>query len=447
MNPLRFVTSSLLLIITVFSGMANGDPVIRFSSISSAANPEPLSISEISIVGEKLRVTHVNGYNCFDVTYELQNNSDKDFPEIHYGFPVDYFINDSEETVKFVSDGISESDYEGGWHENLIKDVSFTFDGSPLDFHASKESVREAGYVVDDYYCDSLYQEGINRRWFYTLFSMAPRSKAMLNVRYMVYAQSTTSMYAIIDGLDSYMPENSYCQMSRLKRFMSGSFTILYNFSPAKHFGDGKSFPIDLTIDLSNLDDLWISKQLDGKGYDGTWYHANMIKEYISGTPAAEIPPLQFICNYNPAKTVDKLNDLLSPFIIPESEYETEQSEDGITVNFSHPTLITDILFHADSLATSAVNLCIQYADGTTHTSDFKRHGNYEVTEGFPSIITLITHDNYQLYKGTPEDTTNLTSKPKPEKIKSITLTTRQKKDSPITIPANLRFLDVKPLP
>lgn len=135
----------LLLIVFLAIGLlayANGDPVAKFSSINRIANPEPLSISEISIVHEQINITHVDGYNCFDVTYTFKNDSDKDFPEFHYGFPIDYLVADEQEAYQFTSDYISESIAEVGWNEKLIKDIVFTFNGEVLPFHSSKESVR-----------------------------------------------------------------------------------------------------------------------------------------------------------------------------------------------------------------------------------------------------------------------------------------------------------------
>lgn len=61
--------------------LANGDPVVEFSSINRVANPEPLSISEISITREIVNISHVGSYNCFDVTYTFKNESDKISPK------------------------------------------------------------------------------------------------------------------------------------------------------------------------------------------------------------------------------------------------------------------------------------------------------------------------------------------------------------------------------
>ena len=186
----------LLLVVFLSIGLfahANGDPVARFSSINRVANPEPLSIPEINIVHEQINIIHVDGYNCFDVTYTFKNESDKDFPEIHYGFPVDYLVADEQEIYQFTGDYYTESISEIGWNDKLIKDISFTFNGNILAYHSSKESVRDAGFTVETYdgYNDSIPIDPVNRRWFYTKFAMKPNSKATFNVRYKVYANSS----------------------------------------------------------------------------------------------------------------------------------------------------------------------------------------------------------------------------------------------------------------
>src|SRR5574344_1303383 len=112
---LLLITFALLAITTY----ANGDPVVKWSSVNRVANPEPLSIFEIEIVREEIKIVHIDGYNCFDVTYEFKNKSDKGFPEIHYGFPIDY-VAANKYTLSL--DFYSESLYEVGWNDNLIKD-------------------------------------------------------------------------------------------------------------------------------------------------------------------------------------------------------------------------------------------------------------------------------------------------------------------------------------
>lgn len=241
----------VILMMTSVCVYANGDPVARFSSILRAANPVPRSIAEISIVKEKIKITHVDGYNCFDITYTFKNSSEKNFKDIDYGFPIDYLVEDEQETYRFTTDDISESIKEIGWNDRLIKDISFTFNGEELPFHSAKESVREAGLEVDAYgdETDSIYVDGINRRWFYTKFSMNSLDEATFNVKYKVYANSTVGLYSADNYYSYYTRREENMEFPALDmpfpyRYFDHRFEILYDFTPAKYFGKDSQFPI-----------------------------------------------------------------------------------------------------------------------------------------------------------------------------------------------------------
>lgn len=224
--------------------LANGDPVVKYSSVNRVANPEPLSISEIRIVDESVKITHEDGYNCFDVTYRFRNDSDKDFPEIHYGFPIDYLVADEQESAGFRFADKREDIYATGWNDRLIKDVEFLFDSRGLPFHSARESVREAGYKVEPYdyvgetvVMDTLTVDGINRRWFYTLFAMKPRAEAVLTVRYKVYAGATIPLATEVYGLGGYtvrwlIPQLSHSTMRRRLTAHSAPSSPSFMISP-----------------------------------------------------------------------------------------------------------------------------------------------------------------------------------------------------------------------
>lgn len=393
-----------LLMAVVFSTIAviayaNGDPVAKFSSIYRVANPEPLSISEIYIIHEKIDITHLDGYNCFDITYTFKNKSDKDFSEIHYGFPIDYLVADELETYQFTGDYYSESIAEVGWNEKLIKDIAFTFNGEALPFHSSKESVREAGYIVETYedYNDSIPVDAVNRRWFYTAFSMKPYANATLNVRYKVYANSSVGIYT--DSYDfSYFArkkEDSNDIFNNLPfayRYFSNRFDILYDFTPAKHFGNGAPFVIDVDINLSNLDSPWIRET------DGYYYYVNRIERniYVS---AQDIKPIDFTVNFRSDRSVNNIQHLIERFKIPESEFAVKMTADTLYIDFHRPVFVSDLVCDVKTSVINKIHSIIEYADGQEKQYEYaiQNISGYSKSDNrIKSPILLTITDLYQ---------------------------------------------------
>ncbi len=393
-----------LLMAVVFSTIAvvayaNGDPVAKFSSIYRVANPEPLSISEIYIIHEKIDITHLDGYNCFDITYTFKNKSDKDFQEIHYGFPIDYLVADELETYQFTGDYYSESIAEVGWNEKLIKDIAFTFNGEALPFHSSKESVREAGYIVETYedYNDSIPVDAVNRRWFYTVFSMKPYANATLNVRYKVYANSSVGIYT--DYYDfSYFArkkEDSNDIFNNLPfayRYFSNRFDILYDFTPAKHFGNGAPFVIDVDINLSNLDSPWIRET------DGYYYYVNRIERniYVS---AQDIKPIDFTVNFRSDRSVNNIQHLIERFKIPESEFAVKMTADTLYIDFHRPVFVSDLVCDVKTSVINKIHSIIEYADGQEKQYEYaiQNISGYSKSDNrIKSPILLTITDLYQ---------------------------------------------------
>ncbi len=378
---------------------ANGDPVAKFSSIYRVANPEPLSISEIYIIHEKIDITHLDGYNCFDITYTFKNKSDKDFQEIHYGFPIDYLVADELETYQFTGDYYSESIAEVGWNEKLIKDIAFTFNGEALPFHSSKESVREAGYIVETYedYNDSIPVDAVNRRWFYTVFSMKPYANATLNVRYKVYANSSVGIYT--DYYDfSYFArkkEDSNDIFNNLPfayRYFSNKFDILYDFTPAKHFGNGAPFVIDVDINLSNLDSPWIRET------DGYYYYVNRIERniYVS---AQDIKPIDFTVNFRSDRSVNNIQHLIERFKIPESEFAVKMTADTLYIDFHRPVFVSDLVCDVKTSVINKILSIIEYADGQEKQYEYAIQNISEYLKSdnrIKSPILLTITDLYQ---------------------------------------------------
>ena len=352
---LLLITFALLAITTY----ANGDPVVKWSSVNRVANPEPLSIFEIEIVREEIKIVHIDGYNCFDVTYEFKNKSDKGFPEIHYGFPIDY-VAANKYTLSL--DFYSESLYEVGWNDNLIKDISFTFNGELLPFHSSKESVREAGYIVETYSntSDSIPVGPIDRRWSYTKLSIKPHASATLNIRYKVYANSFTGLYS--DEYDfSYFARKDgkeTINMPFICRFFSNNFKILYDFSPAKHFGTKRGYPIDIDIDLSNLNNPQIA--IDEEYI----YYANRIQRHIFCYSADKIQPINMTIQFQVDNTEENIKRIISKHSLSECAYEVSTVNNTVNISLHNPAFITDISFNTDINSVKSINSVVTYSDG-----------------------------------------------------------------------------------
>ena len=363
----RLLIFILLIMAVGCKTFANGDPVVRYSSINRVANPEPLTISEISIVHEQVNITHVDGYNCFDITYQFKNNSLKDFPEIHYGFPIDYLVDDEKETYLTTSDYISESEYEIGWNNKLIKDISFSFNNHDLEFHAAKESVRQAGFEVEVYgggeSGDSIPVDGINRRWFYTSFSMAPDTEATFNVRYKVYANSQIALYGDPWYFSQYvrrslLPNIYPLNHPLLFRYFTSQFTILYDFSPATHFGNGKPFNLNIDIDLSNLEKPFILLEDAMKCYT-----SHISFDHYMVNPK-NIDPINLSIEHSSPRDREHVERIIAPFIISPDKYKLRQSSNKIEIDFNEPTFVSELVCDLDTAIVKSINSRITYVDG-----------------------------------------------------------------------------------
>lgn len=385
------------LAISVLTAYANGDPVVRYSSINRVASPEPLSISEIRIVHEQVNITHVDGYNCFDITYKFKNESDKEFPEIHYGFPIDYLVADEQEIYQFANDYFTESMYEVGWSDRLIKDVGFEFNGKPLAFHSAKESVREAGFIVETYddgeYADSIPTDAVNRRWYYTKFSMQPHSEAVFNVHYKVYANSIVGLYTAPSDFSMYSrasekPNEYMFNHPLLYRYFASQFTILYDFTPAKHFGNGKPYALDVNIDLSNLTNPLI--RLDDN-YDVST--SRLERNYKMA--AQDVKPINLIVNHSSNWDRDEAERIIKPYIIPKYKYNVKTDGDSVEIDFTEPVFVSDIACDIDTMQVASIKSVVTFADGREERYIHKR-GEYNSNKIIsPTFLTItdLHHD------------------------------------------------------
>jgi len=247
---MKVTLSVLLTLLSIIQLCANGDPTDQYSALIGSANPTPRSITDVQMLSEKLYI-HPGKYSYVTVKYVLWNNSDKDYNDIDYGFPVDYH-GGGEEYVNsgLTSDYVSESSYTIGWQDDYIKEIYFFMDGKPLTSKASAEvavvepvlpdkknyqSIESGDY--DEYESDrqsSIYSS-VYRRWFYTQFSIKKNEIITLEVRYAIRNSLSKSLYL------HPLKEGSQCDLH-------------YDLSPAVNWGDGYARDFSVEIDASGLD-------------------------------------------------------------------------------------------------------------------------------------------------------------------------------------------------
>ena len=239
-----WIIGLLLLLVPQQTIQANGDPVIRFSSINRAGNPTPRPIKDIQILKEHLLIQPRGEYTYVEVEYILHNHSNKNYKRIDYGFPIDY--QGESESTYFIPDYITESIYETGWKKEWIKDIQFSLNGKSLKWHAAHEVVtpKHREYVVE--YEDTATIESASRLWHYTQFSIKKQDTVSLKVSYQVYQQQHTPL--------------SMLRKSPLSRHFTGGGFFFYDFSPAQHWGDGTAHQMEIIVDCSviqNTDITW----------------------------------------------------------------------------------------------------------------------------------------------------------------------------------------------
>ncbi len=430
---IKVVMIMSMLFISIPRVCANGDAVATYSSINRVANPQLLSISEICIESERLNITFEESYNCFDIRYIFENTSDKEFPEIDYGFPIDYLVNDEQEILSFNSTQYTSRDYEVGWNDRFIKDISFICNGEVLPFHCSKESVKEAGYEVDAYAGDSIKIEGINRRWFYTRFSMGPKSQITLDIRYKVYANRVFGTESHLFSLLAYKQygiqgDLIYPATPLVCRYLGYHRTLLYDFSPAKHFGKGRSFPIYIDIDMTNLD----NPNVQFKDYDCYITH---LHRYIY-FPSRDDTTIDLKIYTNVNLDNDYIVKRIEPLIINDDHYHLIQSDGVADIYFDKPTFVSELVCDVDTTMSDPIDLEVTFGNGKVKEYLFRKDkGEYYYKPIQSPVILVISSDNLD-ESGNSDDI--LANKVKSIKIKSKEIHS----NSELTSIRNIRLLD-----
>lgn len=273
MRKLNLLIVQLLIAVAV---LANGDPVAVYSALTLSRTPVAVHVPEVQLVGENITFKPYGLYTEVNVRYSLINNSDKDFKNIPYGFPIDY----EGAGASWIGwmDQITESEKEYGWRDSYVRDVNFLLNGQKLKWQCSKDTVikpskRELDeFSLDVYYSyeesmkyledtttwaalyakhgDSIfwYSESIMRRWYYTNLSIAPHAKVELQVTYRVEHNLEMPLFSTNSMIDKMYRENNYCRFE-------------YDFSPAAYWGNGHVDNFKMSLDATKVNVLYLDEE------------------------------------------------------------------------------------------------------------------------------------------------------------------------------------------
>jgi len=231
MSKKKCVLFFMLCLVTI-GLMANGGGVDIISAAARSSDPVFRDIKDITLLSEKLYIKLTPEWSNITVKYVLWNNSDRDYLDIDYAFPIDYASSDNPRSTK-----------EGGVS---IDNICFVQDGQSLSFDHSEDKFFEDKSLKEDMLIPSDFS--LFRRWYYTKVSVKKHSFVSLEVRY------SLKNFHFCDSYSPLCIENNACTQRRL----------LYDLSPASHWGDGIIRDFYVEIDA---DDLYLSGDIAPKSW------------------------------------------------------------------------------------------------------------------------------------------------------------------------------------
>ena len=359
-----------------FSAWSNGDPVATFSALTLSRNPIGVHVPEVQLKDEHLTITPIGRYTLVRVEYLLLNTSQKDFVDLPYGFPIDYYRQGNERWA--LDDGIREDVKEVGWRDDYVTEVVFTLDGRQLPFQVSADSLLKAGKPLltpdevkkdknGDLFetrLDSIgyalykYESDLLRRWYYTRLNIPAGKAVRLVVQYRVENDCTVSL----------------SQQDEQLRLTYGVSEFAYDFSPASYWGNGKAETFDVLIlasqvqstrnpvdTLSNLPEGLLMRRLEG----GRWHYEARNFDLAKAEPLR----LKFWFENEPARLTDLFNHRIAPsrYTVEVSGFDPKYPSDNltdldlgtaavlrpdkgdplyITIHFKQPTKVKTIVFY-----------------------------------------------------------------------------------------------------
>lgn len=331
MKKLSLLIVQLLLAIVVF---ANGDPVAMYSALTLSRTPVGVHVPEVQLVNENITFRPCGLYTEVNVRYSLVNNSDKDFKNIPYGFPIDY----EGAGAAWIGwlDPITESEKEYGWRDSYVRDVNFVLNGQKLKWQCSNDTVlKPSRREIDEYelsvyysyeeyekYLDDTttwaalyakhgdtifyYTEPLMRRWYYTNLSIAPHAKVELQVTYRVEHNLEMPLNSTCSMIDKMYKESNYCRFE-------------YDFSPASYWGNGHVDNFDMKFDASKVEVLYLDDENNMGEY--SMKRIGDVYSYVATNfNLAEAEPLVVDFSMKPDQMHRPL-DRIAEKTIPSSEY------------------------------------------------------------------------------------------------------------------------------
>ena len=332
-----------------------------------------MQVADVRILHEQLTFKPGIPYTIVEVRYTLQNMSEKAIHHLDYGFPIDF--EGPADSFTFRGNEITESLYETGWRKEFLRDIAFSLNGKPMEWHSASEIVekehKEPAFEPDEeddpedvWYINVPRQ---SRMWTYTQLDIAPGATVDLEVRYSVYHEQTAGYYDF--------------RQSPLSRFLTRDGRVTYDLTPAKHWGDGKAGSIDIVLDASRLP-KGAEYRIEGLDFvvkDWQWtFHADSF-DY------AQAPEISLRFGTRPPRKGELFPAWIDieSFRLPASAYTLTQTENTIDLDFPEPVPVTDISFFngnphdADAWAREArvegYKLEIQRGDGSWETSEEPR--------------------------------------------------------------------------
>ncbi|MEQ9405078.1 MAG: hypothetical protein RIM99_15920 [Cyclobacteriaceae bacterium] len=207
----------ILLIILVLDAKANGGP-IDGSAVYKAGDIVLINKPDIQLIREDLKIKLDGNFSYVHVSYLLMNQGVEN-EDVEYGFPVDYIQTDLE--------------YELNWKDDYLPEFDFYLDGETLTYNSNTTdettSVTLTNYKGEPYKLDS------KRHWKTTKFMIEGERTATLEVKYKI--------------------RNGFTDWSTSKDFFPTLDTrsLVYDFTPAQHWGNGKVNSLSVSIDATNV--------------------------------------------------------------------------------------------------------------------------------------------------------------------------------------------------